>query len=85
MSMFFHSLSNPLSLSITSFLFLTSKVNVFTVVKLERELESSISFSSLLPQRIKEKRLANFFAVASPIPEVAPVINAFCFVLFFLN
>ena len=79
---FFHLSGSELILSVTSSLLLTSKFRVITSVFLLSLFLIFESLSSLLPQRIKLYLLDNKLAAASPIPEVAPVINIIFFELF---
>ena len=77
----FHSLGSPSIASKTAFLSRTSKVSSLLLPPIV--LASASSFSFLLPQRISRvPSWAKLFAVAHPIPLVAPVINAILFFLF---
>ncbi len=74
MLLFFRMLDNASS---TSGLFLTSKYSVDTETFLRSSIAIGSKRSLLLPHKMRLILLsANSLAVASPIPEEAPVINA---------
>jgi hypothetical protein len=63
--------------SVTSLFLLTSKHNIVTLTLCESSCCNASNFSLFLPQIIKSILLfANAFAVAKPMPELAPVMSA---------
>ena len=68
----------------TAILLETSNCNEVTSVSLLNSFRSPSNRSAFLPQRTKRILFfAKISAVAFPIPEVAPVINAVAFILMF--